>query len=399
MKTTTNFLLSLLLAGAAGVTGAYAQKPQLAVLVVGMESDAKCDELAARWAYDLNRDGAYELLTKGTSGSVKLKFDELSKQLEQGKSVDTTGIAKWGREKGIALVQLVVQDTIGISPIENITKRVAWLVDCSTGKLSGRGTFRLRFPSPPYLEDKVNRISLVGVRGGTFEMGCKAGRDDKVAVCNADEEPLHWVKVNDFKIGKYEITQGVWKAVMGSLPDEIIGDYLGDDKPVVFVSPDTIVGVGGFLERLNALTGKSFRLPTEAEWEYAARGCEAGSCENFEFSGSDNVAEMGWYSDNYPSDNAQPVGGRLPNALGIYDMSGNAYEWCFDWYSDTYYPSNTTQSSPQDNPTGPDAGANPNRVLRGGAWYYGAERLRAAGRYARPSDYRSRGHGFRVVLP
>jgi formylglycine-generating enzyme required for sulfatase activity len=309
--------------------------------------------------------------------------------------VDTTGIAKWGREKGIALVQLVVQDTIGTSPIENITKRVAWLVDCNTGKLSGRGTFRLRFPSPPYLEDKVNKISLVGVRGGVFEMGCKAGRDDKTFTCNTSETPLHWVKVNDFKIGKYVMTQGVWKAVMGSLPADLTyGPYIGDDKPVVMVSRDEIVG---FIDKLNALTGKNYRLPTEAEWEYAARGCEAGSCENFQFSGSDNLAEVGYYSNNPPSINAQPVGGKLPNALGIYDMSGSVLVWCSDWYSDTYYPSGTTESTPQDNPENTTPGSN--RVKRSGAWPYGANYSRVASRAKNSPDILYNDIGFRLVLP
>jgi formylglycine-generating enzyme required for sulfatase activity len=313
--------------------------------------------------------------------------------------VDTTGIAKWGREKGIALVQLVVQDTIGTSPIENITKRVAWLVDCNTGKLSGRGTFRLRFPSPPYLEDKVNKISLVGVRGGTFEMGCKAGRDDKTGACGAEETPLHWVKVNDFKIGKYEVTQGVWKAVMGSMHvTDLSGNpYMGYDKPMIWVSYDNIVGTGGFLDKLNALTGKNYRLPTEAEWEYAARGCEAGNCENFVFSGSDNPDDVGYYFSTRLHHAPMPVGGMLPNALGIYDMSGNVWEWCSDWYDAAYYPSGTTASTPQDNPENKTASSG--RVFRSGSWTLAASLSLAAYRGSRTPSNRVHDFGFRLVLP
>jgi formylglycine-generating enzyme required for sulfatase activity len=281
-------------------------------------------------------------------------------------------------------VQLVVQDTIGTSPIENITKRVTSLVKCSDGTLVGRGTVRLRFPSPPYLEDKANKISLVGVRGGTFEMGCKAGRDDKTEACNADNAPLHWVKVNDFKIGKYEITQGVWKAIMGSLPS-IAANNRSDVKPVVSVSYDQIV-VKGFLEKLNALTGKNYRLPTDAEWEYAARGCDAGNCENFQFSGSDNLDDVAWHSGNCNS--LQPVGGKFPNKLGICDMSGSVLEWCSDWYSTTYYPTNTTQDSPQDNPTGPITGSY--RLL------HAVNLVPAGGRFS--FEYFDN-IGFRVVLP
>jgi formylglycine-generating enzyme required for sulfatase activity len=329
---------------------------------------------------------------------VKDKRAELSTQLALGKPVDTTGIAKWGRDKGIALVQLVVQDTIGTSPIENIAKRVAWLVDCNTGKLSGRGTFRLRFPSPPYLEDKAKKISLVGVRGGTFEMGCKAGRDDKTVVCGTNEVPLHWVKVNDFKIGKYEITQGVWKAVMGgSLPSDfyVYPAYMDDNKPIMWVSYGDVVGADGFLERLKALTGKNYRLPTEAEWEYAARGCEAGNCENFEFSGSDSIDDVAWYGNKT---GLQSVGGKLPNGLGIYDMTGNVWEMCNDRYSDTYYPSGTTQDSPQNNPTGPEIGSN--RVVHGGGWNAPKDIDYISFRLSAPFDNPGgTNRGFRVVLP
>jgi formylglycine-generating enzyme required for sulfatase activity len=246
------------------------------------------------------------------------------------------------------------------------------------------------------LEDKVNKISLVGVRGGVFEMGCKAGRDDKTDTCGADAT-LHWVKVNDFKIGKYEVTQAQWKAVMGWLPGPLTGILVGDDKPITYVGHYyDIVGPDGFIDKLNKLTGKNYRLPTEAEWEYAARGCEAGNCESFEFSGSDNLSDVGWNEDNHPDATAQPVGGKLPNALGIYDMSGNAFEWCNEWYGSTYYPSGTTQDSPQDNPTGPEAG--PGRVVRGGSWNNPAHYLHVALRH-HTSGFGISDLGFRVVLP
>ncbi|MDR3188101.1 MAG: formylglycine-generating enzyme family protein [Prevotellaceae bacterium] len=431
------YLCALLLAGVANTMtiGAHAaDKPQLAVLVVGMESEAKCDELAARWAYDLNRDSAYKLLTKGNSGSVGLKFNELSTQLAQGKPVDTTGIAKWGRDQGIALVQLVVQDTIGTSPMENIAKRVAWLVDCNTGKLSGRGTFRLRFPSPPYLENKANKISLVGVRGGVFEMGCKAGRDDKTHSCSESNAlPLQEVAVSDFKIGKYEVTQGVWRAVMketkfenyfcfggncgtanGALNDTTCGAVACDpQRPVEAVSWYLALA---FCNRLSEMLGKTpvyggftfadidddgdctacndgasvtvdasangYRLPTSKEWEYAARGCEAGSCENFEYSGSDDLQEVGWNNTAdaaaYASGTTHPVGQLKANGLGIYDMSGNVWEWCWDSW---------------------DIGSN--RVIRGDSWYNDAADSKycvAARRDITPRN-RTSSVGFRVVLP
>ncbi|MDR3187914.1 MAG: formylglycine-generating enzyme family protein [Prevotellaceae bacterium] len=416
MKTRTNFLLSLLLSGAAGVTGAYAQKPQLAVLVVGMETPAKGDELAARWAYDLNRDSTYELLTK--SKTVEDKRAELSTQLALGKPVDTTGIAKWGRDNGIALVQLVVQDTIGTSPMENIAKRVAWLVDCSTGKLSGRGTFRLRFPSPPYLEDKVNKISLVGVRGGTFEMGCKAGRDDKVKTCSDNHaQPFQSsVSVGNFKIGKYEVTQAQWYAVMKGTAIESPPGYYFPDRPTEMVSWYMALAFcnelskklgktpvyGGFAlgdvgadgscaacgaDAANVTVDASangYRLPTSSEWEYAARGCEMGGCDNFLYSGSDDVQEVGWNGTAGGAAYAtwtQPVGLLKPNGLGIYDMTGNVWEWCWDKWEVV----NDSQR----------------RVLRGSGFYHSAADgwPRLAARLTNPPSACYGDSGFRVVLP
>jgi formylglycine-generating enzyme required for sulfatase activity len=384
------YLCALLLAGAVSTMTASG-KPKLVILVVGMETDAKGDELTARWAYDLTQDGAYELAAN--TATVTGKLSALRTQLKGGKAVDTTGIAQWGRDIGIDYVQLVVQDTIGTSPIENITKRVASLVKCSDGTLVGRGTFRLRFPSPPYLEDKVKKISMVGVRGGEFEMGCKAGRDDKTFAGAADNVPVHKVTVSDFKIGKYEITQRVWQAVMKGLPANNTGVYAGAEKPVVQVNP---ADIAEFLTSLNALTGKNFRLPTEAEWEYAARGCEAGTCENFEYSGSDIIGDVAWYVDNRPSANAQPVGGKLPNALGIYDMSGNVWEWVADYYDATYY---TTPGATVDNPVNTIESSD--RVFRGGSWYWAVASgwLCVAARYPYPPNSRVFDVGFRVVLP
>jgi formylglycine-generating enzyme required for sulfatase activity len=393
-------LCALLLAGAVSTMtiGALgADKPKLAVLVVGMTTDAEGDEFAAGLGYDLTRNGAYDLLTKDNSPVVASQLTALRTQHAQGSKVDTTGLAAWGKANGIGFVQLVVESTIIAKPDASTTtagkEQVAQLVDCSTGKLLGRGTYRAKFVSPVELT-----LPLVSVTGGVFEMGCKSGRD---GTCNKDET-LHWVKVNDFYITKYQVTQAQWKAVMGSLTSEMTSStsYLGDNKPVIYVSHNDIVGTDGFLEKLNALTGQRWRLPTEAEWEYAARGCSAGDCESFAYSGSNKSVDVAYYGK---SSGPTTVGTKSPNKLGIYDMSGNAWEWCSDWY-DQYYGADSssvltsaTSSSPIVNPTG--AGTGSACVRRGGYWGIIETSCRVARRASYPPSVRNFDLGFRLVLP
>jgi formylglycine-generating enzyme required for sulfatase activity len=385
---TKNFLFSLLLVGAAGVMSAQAQEPKkkLAVLVVGMGSAAKSDDFAARLGNDLNRDGKYTLVTKDNDAVA----DKLAELRAQTTPVDTTGLAAWGKANGIDLVQLVVQapDYGGMK-----TSRVAQLMNCSTGELSERDTYRMTFT--PKGVDINAVIELVPVAGGVFEMGYKSEKDASSIIFDA---PLHWVKVNDFHIGKFAITQAQWKHVMGWLPSSITSTYKDESKPMIYVSYAAIVNENtGFLAKLNALTGANFRLPTEAEWEYAARGCDGGACESTQYSGHGTIGNVAWYTGNVSTSSPQPVGGKSPNKLGIYDMSGNVYEWCSDWYSDTYYPSGTTSSSPQDNPTGPKTGSH--RVLRGGSWTSDADYCRVAYRTHSTPNYNYYNLGFRLVLP
>jgi formylglycine-generating enzyme required for sulfatase activity len=201
--------------------------------------------------------------------------------------------------------------------------------------------------------------------------------------------------VNDFHIGKYEITQAQWKHVMGWLPS-IYSTYRGDNKPVVYMSYNEIVHPDtGFLAKLNKLTRKNYRLPTEAEWEYAARGCSAGTCESYPYSGSDKADSVAWHYGNRPTSGPQPIGTKNPNALGIHDMSGNVWEWCYDWY-DIY--SSSSESSPLDNPTGPTT-PDSRRVLRGGGWDYSAGYSRVAYRSNDTPSAHNHYFGFRVVLP
>jgi formylglycine-generating enzyme required for sulfatase activity len=218
---------------------------------------------------------------------------------------------------------------------------------------------------------------MVFVQGGTFWMGCS---QEQSGSCDGDEVPLHSVTVSSFHIGKYEVTQAQWKLIMGHNPSE----FKGDDLPVEKVSWND---VQKFITRLNAITGKHYRLPTEAEWEYAARGGHQSA--GYKYSGSHNLYNVGWFYDN-SGGRTHAVGTKLPNELGIYDMSGNVWEWCIDRYGS--YP-----ASEQHDPMRVDAGSG--RVIRGGGWFYYARYCRVANRYNDGSGSRERYLGFRLVLP
>ena len=219
-------------------------------------------------------------------------------------------------------------------------------------------------------------IELVYVKGGTFSMGCTPEQNGD---CNNDEKPVHNVTLTDYYIGKYEVTQKLWVAVMGKNPS----NKKGDDLPVENVSWND---VQDFISKLNQMTGQNFSLPTEAQWEYAARG--GSKSKGYKFSGSSILSNVAWYADNSGS-TPHPVGTKEPNELGIYDMSGNVWEWCYDYYADY-------SSEAQTNPTGPTSGSI--RVLRGGSWSYFAGLSRVSYRlYGQPGS-RFSGRGFRLVL-
>ena len=188
-------------------------------------------------------------------------------------------------------------------------------------------------------------IDMVRIGAGTFTMGATPEMENPYN----DEKPTRCVTLtNDYYIGKYEVTQALWQAVMGSNPS----NRKGDNLPVEEVSWDDCLE---FISKLNRMTGKTFRLPTEAEWEYAARG--GNKSKGYQYSGSNNLSDVAWYRDN-SGYKTYAVGTKQPNELGIYDMSGNVWEWCQDWYGEY-------SSSSQVNPTGANSGSS--RVNRGGA--------------------------------
>ena len=215
----------------------------------------------------------------------------------------------------------------------------------------------------------VNGVSftMVGVEGGTFTMGATSeqGTSDPYDA----EYPTHSVTLSNFSIGETEVTRELWKAVMGSDPSY----FGGTNLPVEYVSWNNCQT---FITKLNQLTGKNFRLPTEAEWEYAARG--GNKSKGYKYAGSNNLNDVAWYSDN-SSRNTHPVKQKQPHELGLYDMSGNVWEWCQDWYGS--YSSNA-----QTNPTGPTSGSD--RVVRGGGWGNNARHCRVSNRDSdAPTEY------------
>ena len=219
-------------------------------------------------------------------------------------------------------------------------------------------------------------IDMVRVEAGTFTMGATPEMVNSYGY----EKPAHQVTLtNDYYIGKYEVTQALWQAVMGNNPSY----FKGDNLPVENVSWKDCKK---FISKLNRITGKKFRLPTEAEWEYAARGGKKS--RGYQYSGSNNLADVAWYEDNSGS-GTHAVGSKQANELGIYDMSGNVWEWCQDWKG--FY-----SSSSQVNPTGANSGSD--RVRRGGSWCHEAWFCRSTHRYYDAPGHRSLNLGLRLVL-
>ena len=231
---------------------------------------------------------------------------------------------------------------------------------------------------PQVVQQSVGKVSIEMVRipAGKFIMGCQSGRDKD---CYGDESPSHSVSLSAFELGKYEVTQGQWKAVMGSNPSRF--KDCGDTCPVETVSWDDIQT---FIQKLNAQTGKQYRLPSEAEWEYA---CRAGQSSNY--CGGDNVDSVAWYGYEKSGKTTHPVGKRDANAWGLYDMSGNVWEWVQDSYANY-------NNAPSDGKAweGTRAGA---RVLRGGSWFSIPLSVRAADRNSGTPTVRDNVIGFRLA--
>ena len=219
-------------------------------------------------------------------------------------------------------------------------------------------------------------IDMVKVDAGSFMMGATSEMQNPYG----DETPVHQVILtNDYYMGKYEVTQALWQAVMGNNPSK----FKGDNLPVESVSWKDCQK---FISKLNKKTGRKFRLPTEAEWEYAARGGKKS--RGYQYSGSSNISDVAWYAGN-SSNKTHPVGTKQANELGLYDLSGNVWEWCQDCHG-------SYVSSSQTNPIGVESGTF--RVRRGGSWLNSAWGCRSSYRYCDAPDYCFNYIGLRLVL-
>ena len=227
---------------------------------------------------------------------------------------------------------------------------------------------------------------MVLVEGGTMMMGAR----ENDPYVRPWENPAHEVTLSDYYIGEMEVTQALWKAVMGSSNNPSwftsYNDYTNNfQRPVESM---TYSQVTSFINKLNQKTGMTFRLPTEAEWEFAARGGKWS--KGYFYIGSDNVDEVAWHKDN-SNDLTYSVGSKAPNELGIYDMAGSVEEWCSDWYG--LYTEN-----PQVNPTGPTTGSSSVRVIRGGSWDQSYRMCRPTSRHDANTAFMSAHTGLRVAM-
>ncbi|MCL2247122.1 MAG: SUMF1/EgtB/PvdO family nonheme iron enzyme [Lentimicrobiaceae bacterium] len=285
--------------------------------------------------------------------------------------------------------------TVSVFPEDAINKEVTWessnhdVAVVNRGSVTGKGegvaiitvttndgNFQATCTVNVTLPDIFYEPELVFVQGGNFFMGCTAEQGDE---CEENETPTHEVRLNDFQIGRFEVTQKEWVTIMGYNPSANVA-Y---DLPVEKVSWEE---VQEYIKKLNELTGKNYRLPTEAEWEYAARGGQKS--KKFKYCGSHAIDEVAWCAENSVS--THPVGSKTPNELEIFDMSGNVWEWCRDWYGD--YDEKT-----QSNPVGPLTGEN--RIIRGGSYNFASEFCRISYRGEQYFDFKGSYIGFRLVLP
>jgi formylglycine-generating enzyme required for sulfatase activity len=359
-----------------------------------------------------SRRASYDDITRSSAVQAKVKA------LRRGASADLSDLCTWGETQNlsrICLVRATPQNTFTAQLIYVKSKIVLCTdssyasgdlsIDLSAVPLKKTAWVlaeRLRSGSctPTILDrDATLEPEMVFVKGGKFTMGCVDGRDNIADNfnCEPDESPAHEVRLSSFWIGRYEVTRAQWHAVMKGFPRPQ-GYPSGNETttprhPVMYVQYSVIKS---YLAALNAKLkeagiDRTYRLPTEAEWEYAARG--GTKSQGYQYSGSNTASSVAQFGLSHDNPYMHEVGGKSANELGIHDMSGNVFEWCSDYYSDNYY---SAISGGATNPKGPDSC---NVAVRrgGGSWYY-AFYCRVADRHTANFIENYTDTGFRVVL-
>ncbi|MCX8481551.1 MAG: SUMF1/EgtB/PvdO family nonheme iron enzyme, partial [Sediminibacterium sp.] len=312
----------------------------------------------------------FSLNTNYTLTAKKTDYEEYTQTLNINENTNNINIQLKATTKKIKIetqpdgATILLNNTIiGISPLEidlklNTTytltaKKTDYEDYTQTLNIDENSeNLNIQLKSKNKIFDDIIESEMVYVEGGTFTMGCTT---EQGTACRDDGKPAHVVTLSSFYMGKYEVTQALWYKVMGNNPSDFKDC---DDCPVENVS---WYDCQKFITKLNKLTGKQYRLPTEAEWEYVARG--GNKSKGYKYSGSDNLDAVAWYHDN-SGNKTHRVGTKQANELGIFDMSGNVEEWCNDWF-------NLYNSSDAINPTGPrrklsNRGSEAGRILRGG---------------------------------
>jgi formylglycine-generating enzyme required for sulfatase activity len=406
-----SFFSLLLLAAATVTTTAQEAKPKLAVLVVGMDDWRIGDVLAHLVGEELNRANTYDVVTRRNDVQNKLKAlrrgtemlnDDLLRTWATAQEIDNLCVVTTTSGLNFSLKLLDVSSGAvqcsgsSVEPNAVSLKQLAWSLTGSIGDgCTPSGSWG------DYICPSIE-MEMVYVEGGEFRMGCAGTRDygtngvtsGNNNLCFSNEEPDHDVTLNSFWIGKYEVTQGHWEAVMGTSIDEQRAKATsstslygaGFHYPVYYVS---WYEAKAFCDTLSARTGMTYRLPTEEEWEYAARGGKLS--RDYIFSGSNIIDSVAWYNFNSGDDGGtnkktHRVGTtqKRGNELGICDMSGNVGEWCFNNWRDNY-------SSAEDAEDGSY------RVIRGSGWSANEQSCRIAYRSYNGPSSRNNYVGFRVV--
>jgi formylglycine-generating enzyme required for sulfatase activity len=411
MKKALISFFTLLLFTAAMTITAQAAKPKLAVFVVGIDDWKRGDVIAHIVGEELNRDKSYQVVTR--SGAVQVKL----KKLRRSGSADACQLREWGIAHGVAYVCLITtpDDHNFSAQLFDVSNASYTMTLCSGSSFAeGLGAVDLKelawsltgqlrsgctsgcVPACAYREPSIG-LDMVYVAGGKFTIGCLSGRDNINGLsCSSNEHPATEVEVGSFWIGKYEITQGQWEAVMGTTIRDLLAKYNAEhhtSKPLYGEGANypmycvTGYEAYAFCDTLSARTGKKYRLPTEAEFEYAARGGNSCSSKGYMYSGSNDVNEVSWYSGGTGT---HVVGTKKGNELGIHDMSGNVWEWCGSKFARSYSGNSlfTVLAPPADTAI---------QTVRSSSWAYPRSSYRAA---ARGSDYlyeRYIESGFRVV--